>query len=280
MTYAQPRKLDEALALLAREQWTILSGGTDFFPGLGDQPARGNVLDIYSLGELRDIRQDRNYLRIGALVTWSDIVAAELPAAFQCVKLAAVEVGSLQIQNRATLVGNICNASPAADGVPPLLVLAAEVELVSSRGTRQLALADFIRGNRATARRADEMVSAILIPNAAMQGSSAFLKLGARKYLVISISMVAARVICDAQRRITSAAVSVGSCSLVAQRLPELEEHLIGKSGSSEIAQSVAPGHLSALSPIDDVRANKQYRLDASLELVKRALTVAVSTST
>lgn len=272
MSYAQPKKLEEALDLLANDRWSILSGGTDFYPALRDQAPTGNVLDIYALDDLRSIDDSDEFLRIGALVTWSDVIAAHLPPAFDGLKLAAREVGSIQIQNRATVAGNLCNASPAADGVPPLLTLNADVELLSQRGKRRLPLQEFILGNRKTALQADELLRAVLIPKSALLGNSTFLKLGARKYLVISISMVAARLACDAQRTIVDAAVSVGSCSLVAQRLPILEQELIGRSVSIDIADIVDSQHIASLAPIDDVRATGAYRLDASLELLRRTL--------
>ncbi len=277
MKYVRPQNLTEATRLLASDHWLILSGGTDFFPGLQDRPVTCNVLDICALPELRGIHREEGYLRIGALVTWSDIVAADLPNAFDGLKFAASEVGSIQIQNRATLAGNICNASPAADGVPPLLTLNAEVELVSASARRRLALQDFIRGNRETALEPNELVSAILIPEQAMQGHSSFLKLGARKYLVISISMVAVRLVCNAQRQIVDAAISVGSCSLVALRLHQLEQSLIGQTAGAAVSELVSDEHISMLSPIDDVRSTKSYRVDASLELLRRVLADAGS---
>ncbi|TGT02573.1 xanthine dehydrogenase family protein subunit M, partial [Mesorhizobium sp. M2D.F.Ca.ET.171.01.1.1] len=97
------------------------------------------------------------------------------------------EVGSVQIQNVASVAGNLCNASPAADGVPALLVLDAEVELRSTKATRQLPLGEFILGNRSTALQPGEMVTAIRVPKRSAVGASAFVKLGARRYLVISI---------------------------------------------------------------------------------------------
>jgi CO/xanthine dehydrogenase FAD-binding subunit len=124
----------------------------------------------------------------------------------------------VQIQNSGTVAGNLCNASPAADGVPPLLALDASVELASVAGTRRLKLDDFILGPRRTARRADELLAAILIPKPRAAAHSHFLKLGARRYLVISIAMVAAAI--ESERgKITTARVAVGACGPVAQRL-------------------------------------------------------------
>ena len=108
-------------------------------------------------------------LRIGACTTWSAIRDAALPPAFDALRAAAAEVGGGQIQNAGTIGGNLCNASPAADGVPPLLALDAEVELASAAGTRRLPLAAFLRGPRRTDRRPGEMLTAVLIPAAALR---------------------------------------------------------------------------------------------------------------
>ena len=278
MKLIQAKKLDHALHCLSEDDFTILAGGTDFYPSLQDHAVQSNVLDIWGIDELKTITDDGDMLRIGALATWSQLIDHELPASFDGLKLAAREVGSVQIQNRATLVGNLCNASPAADGVPPLLTLDAQVELVSSSSSRTMPLSQFVQGNRKIAKQANEMVSAILIPKASTAGSSSFLKLGARKYLVISISMVAVRIACDNNNCISDAAISVGSCSLVAQRLSELEQSLIGELVNSAVVGKVTVRSLSELSPIDDVRASKQYRLDATVELVRRAIVATTDT--
>jgi CO/xanthine dehydrogenase FAD-binding subunit len=275
--YAQPTSLDEAVSLLAGGGWTVLAGGTDVYPALGEDPLTQPLLDVSRIEALRGItHRPDGAIRIGALTTWTGIVGADLPPAFDALKQAAREVGSVQIQNRATIAGNLCNASPAADGVPPLLVLDAQVELTGGSGNRLVALKDFIKGNRQTVRGKDELVTAIHIPATAVDGQSAFFKLGSRRYLVISIAMVAARLVANEDGIVTDAAVAVGACSAVAQRLPKLEAALVGQ--TLQIAGDVAEaGHLDVLSPIDDVRAPAAYRMDAALEGVRRALTAAAA---
>jgi CO/xanthine dehydrogenase FAD-binding subunit len=137
-------------------------------------------------------------------------------------------------------------------------------------------LAQFLVGNRKTARRADEVLSAVIVPRGLDDARSAFLKLGSRRYLVISIVMVAAVVQVDAEGRIARARVAVGSCSAVAQRLLQLEQSLVGQGAVRGFSDRVAPGHLSGLAPIDDVRATADYRHDAALTLVRRALEACV----
>jgi CO/xanthine dehydrogenase FAD-binding subunit len=274
--YLRPKTLNEAVSLLATPGGQILAGGTDFYPALGERLPRGLVVDITAVGEMRGISIERDYVRIGGLTTWSDLIRSPLPRCFDALKAAAREVGSVQIQNRGTVAGNLCNASPAADGVPPLLALDAEVELVSAAATRRMPLEQFLSGNRKTARRADEILAAVLVPRRLGDAASAFLKLGARRYLVISISMVAAVVQVDGNGRVAEAHIAVGSCSAKAQRLRDLERDLVGLPARAGIGVAVASEHLGVLSPIDDVRATAEYRRDASLTLVQRALEACV----
>jgi CO/xanthine dehydrogenase FAD-binding subunit len=268
--YLRPRTLREAVEALEAPEVKILAGGTDFYPALGERRVSGTVLDITAITELSGITTGPDLIRIGAGTTWTQLIQTPLPRSFDALKAAAREVGSIQIQNRATVAGNLCNASPAADGVPPLLILDAEVELLSNHSERRVPLASFIIGNRKTVRRPDEIVSAILVPRT-IEGPSTFLKLGARRYLVISIAMVAAVIQSDGRNRVTQARIAVGSCSAVARRLEELERALVGVS-LAEIDTAVKPRHLDPLSPIDDVRGTAEYRRDAARTLVVRAL--------
>jgi CO/xanthine dehydrogenase FAD-binding subunit len=272
--FLRPRTLREAVEALAAPEVRILAGGTDFYPALGERKAAWPVLDVTAIPELRGIEVGPEQIRIGAAATWTEVIRTPLPRAFDALKAAAREVGSVQIQNRATVAGNICNASPAADGVPPLLALDAEIELVSMRGERRAPLATFITGNRKTAREDGEIVSAILVPRTT-EGSSAFLKLGTRRYLVISIAMVAVNLEADAGR-VTQVRIAVGSCSPVARRLHELERELVG-AGLDGLGAPVEPRHLDVLSPIDDLRGTAEYRRDAARTLVARALQSAAA---
>lgn len=234
------------------------------------------VVDISAVAELRGISMERDHVRIGGLTTWSDVLRTRLPRCFDALKAAAREVGSVQIQNRGTVAGNLCNASPAADGVPPLLALDAEVELVSQAGTRRLRLEDFIVGNRKTLRRPNEMLARVIVPRGLDDAMSTFLKLGSRRYLVISIVMVAAVVQVDGAGKVSQARVAVGSCSTVAKRLVDLERALLGAKAATGFSEVASSAHLACLSPIDDVRATAAYRRDAALTLVKRALEACV----
>ncbi|MEQ9325923.1 MAG: FAD binding domain-containing protein [Rhodospirillales bacterium] len=268
--YLRPASLDEAIAAAGQGGWMLLAGGTDFYPARVGKPVRENILDITGIEELRGISDRGDAWHIGAGATWSDLRKADLPACFDGLKAAAAEVGGVQIQNAATICGNICNASPAADGVPPLLALSARVELVDRGGIEDMPLSKFILGNRRTARRPDQIVTGIRIPRRPAASKSAFYKLGARRYLVISIVMAACTLDSDENDAITRARVVVGACSEVATRIAGLEEALIGRQIGSGLADLVDPSHVAGLKPIDDVRATAGYRTEAAAEALRR----------
>ena len=270
-TYLRPTSQSEALAALAQRRLTVLAGGTDYYPSKVGEPLADDILDISAIAALRGIREDAAHWRIGATTSWSELIAAALPPLFDGLKLAACEIGGVQIQNAGTIAGNLCNASPAADGVPPLLALDARVEIADTAGSTSVALADFILGNRQTLLRADQLLTAILIPKPARPARSHFAKLGARKFLVVSIVMVAATLEVEAGR-VCAARVAVGAASAVARRLPLLEAALAGKRCDAGLGEHASVEHLAPLAPIDDLRASREYRLDAGLSLVRRVL--------
>jgi CO/xanthine dehydrogenase FAD-binding subunit len=268
--YTRPSNLDDALGLLA-EGARVVAGATDIFPGAGESPLRGDYVDVTNIAALRGVRLQGASVRIGATTTWSDIARADLPPAFDALKVAARDVGAAQIQNRATIAGNLCNASPAADGAPPLLILDAEVELASQRGTRRLALDVFINGPRSTLLAPGEVMTAIVTPLPSSTMRSAFLKLGGRRYLVISVAMVA--VALDVVEGIVrDARIAIGACSAVAQRMGQAERRLIGAPAVAGLGRLLEASDLVQLSPIDDIRASADYRRDAALTLLRRAI--------
>ncbi len=270
--YLRPQELEQALDALRTGGLSIVAGGTDFYPARVGQPLDDDILDISAIGGLRAIEDRGDHWRLGARTTWTDVATADLPPCFDGLKLAAREVGGVQIQNAGTLCGNICNASPAADGAPNLMVLDAVVVLASTKGERIVPLSEFITGNRATVRRSDEMLVALIVPKPAPDARSAFLKLGARRYQVISIVMVALFIESEAGR-VSGARVAVGACAPVARRLTTLEAALVGAPLHEALSEVADASHLSGvLEPIDDLRGTADYRLDAALTLIRRGL--------
>jgi CO/xanthine dehydrogenase FAD-binding subunit len=270
--FERPQTIAEAARLLASGPWAVLAGGTDLYPAHVGRKVAAPLLDITAISGLRGIRRDDRGWAIGATTTWTDIVRADLPPLFAALKAAAREVGGVQIQNTGTVAGNVCNASPAADGTPVLLALGAGIVLQSERGERELPIDEFVLGSRRTARAADELVVAVRIPARSARARSAFAKLGGRRYLTISISTVAVVVDVDDRGAIVHAGVAVGSCAAVARRLPALEARLVGAAADADLARLLDPGDLAPLAPIGDLRGSAAYRSDATATLVRRAL--------
>jgi CO/xanthine dehydrogenase FAD-binding subunit len=271
--YFRPSNLHDALAALAARQdpapFIPLAGGTDHYPARATQTPDEAILDITALPGLRRIEARGDHWWIPCLATWTDVIEAALPPIFDGLKQAARQVGGVQIQNAGTLVGNVCNASPAADGIPCLLALDASVELASAAGTRILDLQDFLLGPRRTARRSDELLLGLRIPRSCDAAHAVFLKLGARRYLVISIAMVAVVITRTANGTIIRARIAVGSCAATARRLVALESALIGTIGDT---LTILDPHLAPLTPIDDIRATAAYRRHAVATLLRRAV--------
>jgi N-methylhydantoinase B len=270
--YLRPRTLDDALAMLAATPGCqVLAGGTDVFPartGAEVWLKRDNrpLLDLSGIAALAGITETATGWRIGALATWTEFCATQLPPAFDGLKQAARQVGGAQVQNRGTLLGNLCNASPAADGAPPLLTLDAQVELSGPAGGRVLPLAAFLLGNRRTALAPGEIATALLLPHPPEGAMGGFMKLGARSHLVISIAMVAGTLALEGGV-VRHARLAVGACSATAQRLPLAEAALLN---APPDPARLLPEHLAALTPIDDVRASAAYRRHAALVLLQR----------
>ena len=271
--YHRATSVQDAVAQLQEhDSLTILAGGTDIYPTRTARQAWGQVdtqtyLDISALQDLRGIEDRGDHWWIGALTTWGDIMRAPLPPLFDALKAAAREIGGVQIQNRGTIAGNCCTASPAGDSIPCLLALDAEFE-VAAEMPRRVRAAAFFTGYRKIALARGELLAGIRIPKQA--GRSAFRKLGARRFLVISIAMVAAVMEVDRDGRVVAAKIAVGACSAKAQRLSALEQALCGQRPDAEF---VTADHVAHLTPIDDLRASAAYRRHAALELTRDVVT-------
>jgi N-methylhydantoinase B len=273
MHYFRPTTLAEAIAIRRRHDVTVIAGGTDIYPAATarrawGEPVTGDILDLSAIAELRGIEDRVDHIHIGALATWSDVIRTPLLPLFDGLKRAAREVGGVQIQNRGTVVGNCLTASPAGDGIPNLLALDATFD-IAGETVLGMPASSFFTGYRKTACGPQSLVTGIRIPKRAGRGH--FLKLGARRYLVISIAMVAVTVETDDENRILSARIAVGACSAVAQRLGALEAAVIGMR-LSEAADIARAAQLTELDPIDDIRASGAYRLAAARHLVADAL--------
>ncbi|MEZ5657395.1 MAG: xanthine dehydrogenase family protein subunit M [Burkholderiaceae bacterium] len=286
MQTLRPADLDDALSVLADgvavgRVPTPLAGATDLYPALAGLPRPHEAfLDLSGLAELRGVEQveigSRPFWRLGALTRWSELARGPLRRPdWAALCEAAGEIGARQIQNRGTIGGNLCHASPAADGIVALLALDAQVQLRRSGGVRRLPLDGFVLGPRQTALGAGELLESVLIPVAAGRRTSRFLKLGQRRYLVISAVMVAGGITWNELGRVASARIAVGACGPRAVCLPWLAQAACGRdqAGLAALADQAWPGDaLAPLTPIDDIRGSAGWRLESAQVLVRRLL--------
>jgi len=190
LNYYRPDNLNDGLVALSEISWTLLAGGTDFYPARVGKHLNEKVINLPGIRELHSIRETEDQIYFGALTIWTDIVNAKLPEAFKGLRNSSKTIGGVQTQIAGTICVYICNASPAADSVPNLMVLDAKVHLMFVKETRMFPLEEFILGNRKTARKRDEFVTGLIIPHPGKDARGNFEKLESRAFLVISIAMV------------------------------------------------------------------------------------------
>ncbi len=262
-TYHQPASLDDALALLAEQpQARIVAGGTDLMVNLQKRrvqrpPALVSLRGIDALSRI-DLDPDGR-LRIGAALCLTDIGAhAEIRAHYPALIEAIHVFGSTQIQNAASLGGNLCNASPVADSAPPLLVYGAQVELVGPAGARTLPLEDFLRGPGETALQPSEVMTAVLLERPAATSRSLFLRLSRVKMDLATVSLgVLVEIDGGTCRR---AQLAAGAVAPVPLRLPAAEAVLAGTALDDEVLAEAAAVACAEVSPITDLRSTATYR--------------------
>ncbi|MBI2209389.1 MAG: FAD binding domain-containing protein [Deltaproteobacteria bacterium] len=279
----QPGSLAQALEMKKdyREGAKILAGGTDLLVLLKDGKLRAQaVMSLGRLSELNFIRSEgERGVAIGALVSHSDVAASRIIQQ-RCPDLAeaCAQVGAAQIQNLGTLGGNLCNASPAADAAPPLLLMDALLTLASARGERRVAIHDFFLGPRRTVLEPDEILKEIFVPQPAGRRGATYLKLGRRKAMEIAIVGVGVAIHLNGSDRIVSecriAMSSVAPTPLRARRGEAVFTNQEIRDGLIEEAAEVAAEEAS---PISDVRATRGYRLDMIRVLCRRAAREALA---
>ncbi len=278
-----PATLADALAFLADssgaagEAWTPIAGGTDVMVALeAGIETRTRWLDLSRLhDELAGIEGDGGQVRIGALATMTDLRHSEiLGRTFPLVAQAASTVGAVQIQNRATVAGNLVNASPAGDTLPVWLVLDAEVELASAAGTRRVPYRDFTTSYRTTVRRPDELVTAVLFapPPGAHTTHLLFRKVGTRAAQAISKVVFAGMTHVDDRGRFVDVRLAFGSMAPTPVRAAAAEAITIGVEPGSVAGRAAAAALSEDLSPIDDVRSTADYRMRVAENLVREFL--------
>jgi CO/xanthine dehydrogenase FAD-binding subunit len=275
-----PASLNEALALIGNEPgvWRPFAGGTDLMVLLeAGKLAHRNYVNIWPLKELRGITVADDFITIGALTTYTDVQADPvLRREFPMLCQAASETGGLAIQNRGTLGGNIVNASPAADSPPALLAYDAEIELVSSSGSRWIPYDGFHRGYKQMDMSPDELLTQIRLPRTTSGLQQYYRKVGTRKAQAISKVCFAAVARVEAER-VTDARIVLGSVAPVVLRCKETENAIRGQALDAETVKLARETLRREISPIDDVRSTADYRLRVAANLLVDFLVTARS---
>lgn len=279
MTVAhRPRNLDDALAALAEEGAVAVAGCTDL---MVEDHARGRrhavVVDLTRLSELRGIRETQDGLWIGAGTTFAELRRApQVADAFPVVAEMASTIGALQIQSRATVGGNIANASPAGDSLPVWLALGATVELAGPGGRRSVPYDEVHVDYRRTALRRGELIVGLFVPPARPDEVFAFRKVGTRAAQAISKVVVAMRARRDGDA-LLDVRLAAGSVAPVPVRLREAERAAAGRAIDDAVAADVGAAAAGEVTPIDDVRSTADYRRFALARVVRRVVLRAVA---
>jgi carbon-monoxide dehydrogenase medium subunit len=271
--YFKPRTLEEAIELLTKVRNSrVLAGGTDLLVDLKTGRVSAEALvDVGAIRELRGIEDLGDRIRIGAAtklqeLAESDVIARELPL----LRKAVESMGSWQIRNLATVGGNLCNASPAADTAPPLLAYEAELIIVGPRGTRVVPVTKFFTSYRMVALEEGEILKEIVVRKSTWSGWS-YIKLGRRSGFTLSIVSVA--VLASTRGEILEdVRIALGSVTPTPIRAYKAEEYLRGREVSLEVLKRAAEIAKEEVSPIDDVRASAWYRREMVYRLTLDAL--------
>jgi len=267
-----PRSLDEALLQLTQTpDLRPLAGCTDLMVSEPeDRLDWPGVLDLRGISELRGIEWRGETLEIGAVTAFSEIRdSPEVRQSFPALAEAASRIGGWQIQNRASLGGNMANASPAGDSLPVLLVLDAQVVLVGPEGKRSVPYRDFHLGYRQTALGPGEIIGWVQLPKPPVGATQFFRKVGTREAQAIS-KVVVALLASVSDGQISDYRLAAGSVAEIPVRLTEVEEAMVGRALKPKVADLA--GHLAAqaVRPIDDVRSTAEYRRFALAQVVRR----------
>ncbi len=272
--YFEPASLDEAVQLVASANAQLLAGGTDLLVEIKEQLRRvDRVVNIKRIPGIDGLSYDaREGLRIGALVTAREIELSK-PVLQHYASLAqsARELGSIQVRNRATIVGNVCRASPSADTLPPLIADGARVEIFGGKGARALALEEFFTGPGRTVLAPDELVTELVLPPPKPRTGKVYIKHGRRKAMELATVGVAVSLTLDGDVNIV-----LGAVAPTPIRARQAEALLRGKALNDNLIAQAAEAAQSEARPISNVRASAGYRRDMVRVLARRALEQAL----
>jgi carbon-monoxide dehydrogenase medium subunit len=269
--YLKPDSIKETISILSQfgEKAQILNGGTDLIVEMRDKITQPEYLvDIKAIPQLNRITYNKqDGLNIGATVTLNEISNSKVVQTHYPILVKACKtVGSYQVRNRATLAGNICNASPAADTAPPLLVLEAKVNIIGPTGEKIVPINQFFTGVKKNILKKGEIVASITIPPIKDEWTGVYLKQGRKKEVDLATVGVAVLCMRDEVR------IALGAVAPVPVRAFKTEELLKGKTIDESLLEKAGKSALTEVSPISDVRSSQEYREEIIKVLVRRAI--------
>jgi aerobic carbon-monoxide dehydrogenase medium subunit len=280
MRYEAPSTLDQAVALLSGESGDarVLAGGTDLLVQMKtDVIEPVLVVDIKGIAETRQIKEEGGGFRIGAAVTGAELKEhPRLKAVWPGVVEAANLIGSTQIQGRASMGGNLCNGSPAADSVPALIAAGAKVSIVGPKGRRELAVEDVMLAPRKLALTKGEIIASFLLPAKAARTGDAYLRFIPRTEMDIAVVGCGICLTLDAGGTCTAARVALGAVAPRPLLVADAAKALIGSKVDGGAMQKLDAAARAACQPIDDKRGTKDYRIKVAGVLARRAAQIAL----
>ena len=280
MRYEAPNSLDQAVALLAHEpgEARVLAGGTDLLVQMRtDLIDPVLVVDIKGIGELRQITEEAGGFRVGAAVTGAELKEhPKLKSVWPGIVEAANLIGSTQIQGRATMGGNLCNGSPAADSVPALIAAGAKASTVGPKGRRELPVEDVMIAPRKLSLAKGEIIASFLLPARPAHTSDAYLRFIPRTEMDIAVVGCGVCLTLDGKGKCTAARVSLGAVAERPLLVAAAGQALVGTNVDEPALQKLAAAASAACRPIDDKRGTKEYRIKVAGVLARRAAVIAL----
>ena len=278
LRYETPESVDAAIALLAKKgDAKVLAGGTDLLVQMRfDMVEPQLIVDIKKIAETRKISAEKGGFRVGAAVAGAELGEhAALKKAWPGVVEAAELIGSTQIQGRASMGGNLCNASPAADSVPALIAAGATVTIAGPKGTRELAVEKVATAPGKTSLRKGEFVVSIFLPKPAPRSGDAYLRFIPRTEMDIAVVGAGVSLSLDKDGTISAARIALGAVAPTALVVGKAAKAIIGSKLEDDAMQNLAAVASAACNPIDDKRGTVEYRIKVAGVLARRAAQIA-----
>ncbi|MFZ0851925.1 MAG: xanthine dehydrogenase family protein subunit M [Hyphomicrobiaceae bacterium] len=279
MRYEAPSSLEQAVGLLAAASGDarVLAGGTDLLVQMRTDVLNPElVVDIKHIPELRQIKEDSAGFRIGAAVTGAELKEhPRLKDVWPGVVEAANLIGSTQIQGRATMGGNLCNGSPAADSVPALIAAAAKASVVGPKGRREIAVEDVMLAPRQLALTKGEIIASFILPTQAKGSADAYLRFIPRTEMDIAVVGCGVCLTVDDKGVVSRARVALGAVAARPLLVEEAAKALLGSKVDDAALRKLDAAAGAACKPIDDKRGTKEYRIKVAGVLARRAAQIA-----